>query len=139
MPSLARTRPSMHQIWPRRSRQGARGCAGVSCFQGVTPGGGAGCDGAPLLPVLYVSMNLAYNIALLNLLRTAGAVVQSLTNSSLTPLTIFAFTFSLPYLEDRAELSLQLFIGSLILVSGLLTYNSAKWKPWLDEQLRQRQ
>lgn len=47
-------------------------CAGLSCFQGVTPGGGSGCDGAPLLPILYVSMNLAYNISLLNLLRSAG-------------------------------------------------------------------
>ncbi len=46
--------------------------AGLSCFQGHTPGGGSGCDGAPLLPVLYVSMNLAYNISLLNLLRSAG-------------------------------------------------------------------
>lgn len=49
-------------------------CAGLSCFQGVTPGGGTGCDGAPLLPVLYVSMNLAYNISLLNLLRSAGTI-----------------------------------------------------------------
>jgi hypothetical protein len=49
--------------------------AGLSCFQGHTPGGGTGCDGAPLLPVLYVSMNLAYNISLLNLLRSAGKQV----------------------------------------------------------------
>lgn len=109
--------------------------SGVSCFSGVTPGGGNGCDGAPLLPVAYVSMNLLYNIALLNLLRSAGAVVQSLTNSSLTPLTIFAFTFPLPYLADKAEFSLQLLGGTLILAAGLLTYNSGKWRPWLDEQL----
>lgn len=75
---------------------------------------------------------------LMTLVTIVGAVVQSLTNSSLTPLTIFAFTFSLPYLEDRAELSLQLFLGSVILVAGLLTYNSAKWKPWLDEKLQKR-
>ena len=48
---------------------------GLSCFQGHTPGGGSGCDGAPLLPVLYVSMNLAYNISLLNLLRSAGKLI----------------------------------------------------------------
>ena len=46
--------------------------AGVSCFSGCTPGGGSKCDAAPLLPVLYVSMNLLYNISLLNLLRSAG-------------------------------------------------------------------
>ena len=111
---------------------------GVSCFSGATPGGGDGCASAPLLPVLYVSMNLLYNIALLNLLRTAGAVVQSLTNSSLTPLTILAFTLPLPYLEDKAEPSVQLFLGASILLAGLLTYNSAKWRPWLEEKLKRQ-
>lgn len=107
---------------------------GLSCFQGHTPGGGTGCDGAPLLPVLYVSMNLAYNISLLNLLRSAGAVVQSLTNSSITPLTIFAFTFSIPYLQDSPDLGAQFIAGSAVLVAGLATYNLPKWKPWLTEK-----
>ena len=56
-------------------------CAGLSCFQGMTPGGGSGCDGAPLLPVLYVSMNLAYNISLLNLLRSAGQLHKATAHS----------------------------------------------------------
>lgn len=47
----------------------------------MTPGGGSGCDGAPLLPILYVSMNLAYNISLLNLLRSAGELQQASTLS----------------------------------------------------------
>lgn len=109
--------------------------AGISAFRGLDPAGGAANNGAPLLPVLYVTMNLVYNISLLNLLRTAGAVVQTLTNSSLTPLTILAFCLPLPYLADKAEPSAQLFFGSVVLVAGLLTYNSAKWRPWLQEKL----
>ena len=66
----------------------------------------------------------------------AGAVVQSLTNSSLTPLTILAFTLlPLPYLDRPAQLSPQLAVGSAILVLGLLTYNSKKYLPWLQTRL----
>lgn len=65
----------------------------------------------------------------------AGAVVQTLTNSSITPLTIFAFTFSIPYLQDSPDLGPQFVLGSAILVAGLFTYNSPKWRPWLAEKL----
>lgn len=65
---------------------------------------------------------------------TAGAVVQSLTNSSITPLTIFAFTFSIPYLQDSPDLGAQFIAGSTVLVAGLATYNLPKWKPWLVEK-----
>ena len=65
----------------------------------------------------------------------AGAVVQSLTNSSLTPLTIVAFTLPLPYLMESSQLSPQLAAGSAILVSGLAVYNSQKWRPWLAAKL----
>ena len=67
---------------------------------------------------------------------SAGAVVQSLTNSSITPLTIYAFTFSIPYLQDSPELGSQFILGSAILVAGLATYNSPKWKPWIAEKLQ---
>ena len=57
--------------------------AGLSCFRGCTPGGGTKCEAAPLLPVLYVSMNLLYNISLLNLLRSAGKPAVSAAASEL--------------------------------------------------------
>ena len=67
----------------------------------------------------------------------AGAVVQTLTNSSITPLTIFAFTFSIPYLQDSPDLGPQFVLGSAILVAGLFMYNSPKWRPWLAEKLNE--
>ena len=84
----------------------------------------------------YESLSVHWNIRgsfTLALVR-AGAVVQSLTNSSITPLTIFAFTFSIPYLQDSPDLGAQFIAGSAVLVAGLATYNLPKWKPWLVEK-----
>lgn len=36
------------------------------------------CDGAPLLPLLYIITNIAFNISALNLLKYSSAVVSSL-------------------------------------------------------------
>lgn len=38
----------------------------------------SGCDGAPLLPLLYLVINIAFNISLLNLVKISSAVVSSL-------------------------------------------------------------
>ncbi|KAL0001143.1 hypothetical protein SO802_014924 [Lithocarpus litseifolius] len=38
-----------------------------------------GCDGAPLLPLLYIMINLAFNISVLNVVKISSAVVSSLT------------------------------------------------------------
>lgn len=37
--------------------------AGWACFRGLTPSCGSDCSGAPLLPVLYVLLNLAFNVS----------------------------------------------------------------------------
>ena len=86
--------------------------------------------------MLYIAgFSFGYNLQLLKLcIGGAGAVVQSLTNSSITPLTIFAFTFSLPYLQDTPDLGAQFIAGSAVLVAGLATYNLPKWKPWLADK-----
>ncbi|CAB79356.1 hypothetical protein [Arabidopsis thaliana] len=39
----------------------------------------SGCDGAPILPLLYISTNLAFNISLLHLVKISSAIVSSLT------------------------------------------------------------
>ncbi|XP_048602424.1 protein CLT1, chloroplastic-like [Brassica napus] len=50
---------------------------GGACFLNI----GAkttGCEGAPLLPIMFVMMNMAYNISLLRLIKISSAVVSSL-------------------------------------------------------------
>lgn len=38
----------------------------------------SGCNGAPLLPLLYIATNLFFNISLLNVVKISSAVVASL-------------------------------------------------------------
>ena len=39
------------------------------------------CHGAPLLPLLYMALNIAFNISMLNLVKMSTAVVASLTST----------------------------------------------------------
>lgn len=93
--------------------------AGAKAFLGQMPG----TKGAPLLPLAYIAINLAMNVAVLNLLRTSGALVTTLSLSALIPLTIVAFTFQWPLIGAAASLSWNFVIGTLLLMSGLVAYN----------------
>lgn len=104
---------------------------GFNVFMGL--GSSAG-NGAPLLPILYVGANLAFNISALLVLRTSGALANSLAIAALTPLTIFLFSFSLPYLGDAPTLGPNFILGSAVLVAGLLTYNSPSLVPQIKER-----
>ncbi|KAL5844520.1 hypothetical protein ACOSQ3_010573 [Xanthoceras sorbifolium] len=96
--------------------------SGAGCFLNI----GAntlGCDGAPLLPLLYVTTNLAFNISLLRLMKISTAVVASLVVMLSVPLSIYVLSLPLPYLPEGSSLSPFFLFGSLILVLGLLLYN----------------
>ena len=41
----------------------------------------AGCDGAPLLPLLFIVVNMGFNVSLLYLLKISSAVVSSLAST----------------------------------------------------------
>ncbi|TXG52646.1 hypothetical protein EZV62_021815 [Acer yangbiense] len=87
---------------------------------------GAGCDGAPLLPLLYVTTNLAFNISLLRLMKISSAVVASLVVTLSVPLSIYVLSLPLPLIPEGSSLSPFFLFGSLILVLGLLLYNLPK-------------
>jgi hypothetical protein len=65
----------------------------------------------------------------------AGALANSLAIAALTPLTLWAFSFQLPYLGTAPQLGPQFLLGSAILISGLLTYNSPSLIPQIKERL----
>lgn len=109
--------------------------AGWTCFLGGSPACGSDCSGSPILPLMYVAFNLAFNIAALRLLRQAGNVVLSLVMSSIVPMTLFAFTLPLPYLGSPPTLGPMFFWGSLTLMMGLGVYNAALWMPVVKRQL----
>lgn len=111
---------------------------GTTCLLGGSPSCGSDCSGAPMLPLLYIACNLGFNIAALNLLKTAGNVVQTLVMSSIVPTTIFAFTLSLPYLPPAPPLGPNFWLGTAVLVAGLLTFNSPQWRPMLQKKLQSK-
>ncbi|XP_068654494.1 protein CLT2, chloroplastic isoform X2 [Aristolochia californica] len=95
---------------------------GAACFLNI----GAnvtGCEGAPFLPLLYIAVNMGFNIAVLSLLKISSAVVTSLVATLSVPITIYVLTLPLPNLPQSEPLSPFLAIGSAFLVSGLLLYN----------------
>ncbi|XP_062082315.1 uncharacterized protein LOC133788743 isoform X2 [Humulus lupulus] len=64
---------------------------GAACFLN-TGGLSEGCDGAPLLPLLFIIVNMGFNISLLHLLKISSAVVSCLasTFSGMTRVVIYA-------------------------------------------------
>ncbi|XP_039129799.1 protein CLT1, chloroplastic-like isoform X1 [Dioscorea cayenensis subsp. rotundata] len=84
------------------------------------------CAGAPLLPLLFVMVNMAYNISLLHLLKISSAVVSCLASTFSVPLSIYAFTLPLPYIGVASSLPAGFVSGAAILLAGLLVYT---WTP----------
>lgn len=111
---------------------------GWQCFRGLTPACGSDCSGAPLLPLLYVAMNLLLNVFVLSLIRLAGNVTVSLCMSAVVPLTIYAFTLPLPLLGPPPPLGGTFVVGASLLVAGLALYNSCLWLPHLAHSLQHR-
>lgn len=104
---------------------------GALCVCGRTPAASAAsCLGAPLLPLAYVLANLAFNIAILALLRRVGTVTSTIVTTCLLPLTIFTFTMPLPLLPPSV-MGPGFFAGALLLISGLAVYNHKLMKPLL--------
>ncbi|CAL9768705.1 unnamed protein product [Musa acuminata subsp. burmannicoides] len=96
--------------------------SGAACFLNV----GSltkGCEGAPLLPLLFIAMNMAFNISLLNLVKMSSALVSSLATTLAVPLSIYILSLPLPYIPEGASLNVHFVVGAAILVLGLIIYN----------------
>ncbi|WVZ90354.1 hypothetical protein U9M48_036663 [Paspalum notatum var. saurae] len=81
------------------------------------------CGGAPFLPLLFIVVNMAFNISLLNLVKMSSALVASLTATSAVPISIYILSLPLPYIPHGAQLSMSFIIGAVILLMGLIVYN----------------
>ncbi|KAK4791712.1 hypothetical protein SAY86_032125 [Trapa natans] len=98
---------------------------GTACFLNI----GAvsiGCEGAPLLPLLFVIVNMGYNISLLHLLKISSAVVSCLASTFSVPISVYMFTLPLPFLGVASSIPPGFVAGAVILILGLLIY---AWTP----------
>jgi hypothetical protein len=66
---------------------------------------------------------MAFNIALLNLVKLSSALVASLTATSAVPISIYILSLPLPYIPHGAELSSSFILGGVVLLMGLIIYN----------------
>ncbi|TXG73449.1 hypothetical protein EZV62_002028 [Acer yangbiense] len=98
---------------------------GAACFLNIGTLS-SGCDGAPLLPLLFILVNMGFNISLLHLLKISSAVVSSLASTFSVPISIYVFTLPLPYLGVASSLPTSFVAGAIVLVLGLLIY---AWTP----------
>lgn len=98
---------------------------GAACFLNIGTLS-SGCDGAPLLPLLFVLVNMGFNISLLHLLKISSAIVSSLASTFSVPISVYVFTLPLPYLGVASSLPTGFVAGTVILVMGLLIYS---WTP----------
>ncbi|KAF3663201.1 putative rhodanese-like/PpiC domain-containing protein 12-like [Capsicum annuum] len=98
---------------------------GAACFLNIGTLSGV-CDGAPLLPLLFIIVNMGYNISLLHLLKISSAVVSCLASTVSVPVSVFLFTLPLPYLGVASSLPPGFIAGAIILVLGMLIYT---WRP----------
>ncbi|KAL9279997.1 putative chloroquine-resistance transporter [Arabidopsis thaliana] len=99
---------------------------GGACFLNIGSRITGRCEGAPLLPVMFVMMNMAYNISLLRLIKISSAVVSSLASTVSVPIAVYCFTLPLPYLGVASTLPRGFVAGTIILVVGMLLY---AWTP----------
>ncbi|XVF04845.1 hypothetical protein REPUB_Repub05bG0120400 [Reevesia pubescens] len=99
---------------------------GAACFLNIGGTLSSGCDGAPLLPLLFVIVNMGFNISLLHLLKISSAVVSSLASTFSVPISVYVFTLPLPYLGVASSLPTGFVAGAIILIMGLLIY---AWSP----------
>lgn len=95
---------------------------GAGCFLNIGADT-SGCNGAPLLPLLYVGTNLFFNISLLSVVKISSAVVASLIVMLSVPISIYILSLPLPYLEAGANLSPFFLFGSAVLLLGLILYS----------------
>ncbi|XP_024982409.1 protein CLT1, chloroplastic-like [Cynara cardunculus var. scolymus] len=98
---------------------------GAACFLNMGTVS-SGCEGAPLLPLLFCIVNMGYNISLLHLIKISSAVVSSLASTVSVPISVFLFTLPLPYLGVASSLPSGFIAGAVVLVMGMLIY---AWTP----------
>jgi drug/metabolite transporter (DMT)-like permease len=88
------------------------------------------CRGSPLAPVLYLAMNIFYNIFFLMSIKYGGTLLTFITNTVTFPLSTLLFTcgISWPLLGSSDRLNGWIVAGLIVEVTGILWYYSEKTK-----------
>lgn len=108
---------------------------GAYCYLGMNPTLTDDCRGMPWLNILYVVINLSWNISLLLLLKKGGAVLMFIASSVSMPLANLAFAISWPLLP-ALPLTWENGVSLVVVLAGLVIYRGAGL--WHKHQMAQR-
>ncbi len=88
------------------------------------------CRGSPLAPMLYLAINILYNIVFLMSIKYGGTLLTFITNTVTFPLSTLLFTcgISWPLLGSSVTLNGWIVAGLSVEVTGILWYYSEKTK-----------
>eukprot|EP00164_Ancoracysta_twista_P000541 GFYU01000722.1.p1 GENE.GFYU01000722.1~~GFYU01000722.1.p1 ORF type:complete len:415 (+),score=129.18 GFYU01000722.1:153-1397(+) len=94
---------------------------GFVCFSGSNPTAADDCTGSPYAPLIYLAINLMYNLAIIFLLKFGGATLMFVTNTITFPMSTMMFSFSWPLLS-AVPFTIWTVIGLLIESLGVVIY-----------------
>jgi hypothetical protein len=94
---------------------------GFHCFAGTSPHPTDDCTGAPLAPLIYMAVNLGWNVALIFLLKHGSALFMFIGISASIPLAEIAFAFSWPLL-GASPMHREYIYGLVLIMVGLVGY-----------------
>jgi len=97
---------------------------GLQCFTGANGTDQDNCTGSPLAPLLYLGVNVLYNIFFLNLIKHGGALLTFVTNTVTFPLSTILFTLPWPLLGS-SQLNGYILLGLVVELTGILLYRQA--------------
>ena len=88
------------------------------------------CYGSPVAPILYLAMNILYNIVFLMSIKYGGTLLTFITNTVTFPLSTLLFTcgISWPLIGSSVRLNGWIVAGLAVEVTGILWYYSEKTK-----------
>jgi len=95
---------------------------GFDCFIGKTPMGSPfDCSPDPYPYLVYISLNVIYNLFLLLLVKRASAVLSFMTVQAILPGSVILFYFNWPLL-DAEKFSYWTVLGLIVIVAALPLY-----------------
>jgi len=99
----------------------------AQCFVGIEPldyrgvGPHFSCDYSPLPYMIYICINLVYNIALIILVAEASALLGFMTNKAILPLSVCLFYIKWPFIPT-STFNVPLITGLVVILVGLVLY-----------------
>lgn len=87
--------------------------------------GGQTCVGCPLAPMVYMSLNVLYNVCVQFVLKHGGALLMLITNTVTFPLSTLAFLLPWPLLS-ASKFNIWILVALAFELVGIYLYQSTK-------------